>query len=238
MGLEVQNHGNDDARYHDIRWLGGRIADTGLRSANGMGVSLSGYGSDCQIDSLFENNRFAAIEGVGIRNSVFSARFGRQTRPVDILSFTGERPMRDNVIRNCRTIGRANGNVLLRGQTGLQMSGNDLSLAGGVLCRDINTSLVKADRYRTAGTSSLFVEGTSAGNRWTGCTFDNGLSARAFSTLRFLGAGTCDNLVSDSRLVRGAEGVDADNLSGASRNTVTAFEQPSGRIRTVLGRQA
>lgn len=223
MGLEVQNHSSADMieRYHDIIWEGGSVRNTGLKAADGQGVSFSGKGGNCRANTLFDNNLLACIEGVGVRSSYFTGRAQNQLRSCNPLSFTNIIPMWDNIVEDFRTIGRANGEVQFWCTRGLKLRHNIIDLTGGIHIRDMTGLESIGDVYSTRSKIGLFIEGNSYNNRWRDFRLDSSETPLgAFSTIRFYGPQVHNNIVETAQLAKARDGVEVDNLLGARNNRV------------------
>lgn len=227
MGFEVQNHGHaigdTKQRYFDIVWDGGVIQNTGLVDAtNGQGVSFSGHGADCRVNTLFDNTSYCAIEGVGVSSSKFSGRVRNQmARPSDPLSFTNTLPMHDLTIEDFKTLGQVDGSVLLRSITGLTMRGNVLDLSGYV---DItNTQKLRStnDTYKTRHPTGVYINGSEAkNNSWSRLTLDRSETpSGAFSGIRH-DNGANGNLQENLTYIHAGDGVEFDNIGGAFNNWI------------------
>lgn len=224
MGLEVQNHVADTTvRYNDVVWEGGFIKDTGLIAGDGQGVSLSGYGENCRVDTLFDNNLFACIENVGASYSTFSGRAKNCTRSCDPVAFVNERAMTDNTIVDFKCMEQVNGDVLLRGQDRMRERDCIWRISGDYSVRDNNNGRHKGSTVVGASRYGIYVEastGTAKGNRWEAFSLDNTAGPGNFAMVRFIGANAQGNEVLDTQM-KYSGGVIADHEDGASTPLAT-----------------
>lgn len=215
MGIELQNHGPDNAeRLVDFRWQGGAVRNTGLISGAGMGISLSGTGTDHVVDTLFENNRYAALENVGSSNSRFSGCSRSQTRAKTFpVSFTNTRPMRNNVIADFVCLDRASGGCRIWNQVDLTMRDNRFIVSDAVDFRGIANLRSSGDSYDSSGPLVMTVDQYPAsgrateGNLWDTLTLDGRHGpAGARSPVRFSGSTTRDNVLRNVSIWKGQAG--------------------------------
>ena len=225
MGVEVQNHAGDGVqRYFDVQISGGLIRDTGLSGTHGQGVSLSGPGSDCKINSVFDNCRYAAIENVGASNSVFSGRSRNLTRSCGPLMFTNTTPMADCVIEDFQCLDRANGDVRLENMKGVRLQGNRLSLSGRVVIQDVEGLRASDEAYLVGALPGLLIQSTSGrvckNNEWVRTVIEATGTDRMQPLVQFFGSGTRQNRLIGPTL-RGVGPLRSQNVNGAELNSLT-----------------
>lgn len=228
MGVELSNDplsglGAPDTvtRHFGFKWLGGSIKNTGLVSVPGygMGLSVHGFAEDCEVDSRFDNNMFAAIENVGACNSVFT---GRATNIRDTpsgtvsaaLSFTGNtrldpsRKMSDNVVHDFKAdTGRE---IRFWNQERLTTRGNRFKLSAGtagvgyVTYAGSTKCLSVGDQYDCDGNYVLQAKtevasgGATANCVWEALDLDHSRASNPFQMINFMGNGTIGNIVRPS----------------------------------------
>lgn len=210
MGIELQNHAHDGVpRLIDFRWESGAVRNTGLISGDGMGISLSGLGTDHRVNTLFENNRYAALENVGSSHSMFSGQSRSQTRgDVAPISFTNVWIMRNNTIADFVCLDRASGSCRIWNQLDLTMRNNRLIVAKGVDFRGIANLRSSNDVYDSSGPFVMSVaeyasfKRATQGNVWSGLTLDTRNAAPGLSSaaIRFSGKGTADNVLDNAKV--------------------------------------
>ena len=245
MGLELQNHAHDGVeRLIDFRWEGGAVRDTGLISGDGMGISLSGMGTDHRVNTLFENNRYAALENVGSSHSTFSGRSRLQTRgDVAPISFTNVWIMRSNTIADFVCLDRASGSCRIWNQLGLTMRNNRLVVAKGMDFRGIANLRSSNDLYDSSGPFVLSVadyasfKRATRGNVWSGLTLDTRSAAPGLSSpaIRFAGNGTAENVLDNAKIwarpgsAGQARGKSISNIQGARGNALKGSYTINGK---------
>lgn len=239
MGLEVQNHNAVQVtRYSEVEWIGGRVANTGLVGVNGMGISLSGKGTDCKVDARFDNNLTCALEVVGASNSTFSGRAVNQTRAVDVISMSGTYvTMTDNTLEDFKCVGAANGFAKIYSQIRLRERGNILNLSGGFTeYRNVIDGRSSDCAYISNEVYALYMEGETTGNVWENAELNNSASTGNFATVRFSGADTTGNQFLNPVIRQGTGGNPVDQVGGALVNyvheSVNAVGVPINRIVT------
>lgn len=195
-----------------------------------QGVSFSGYGSDCRVDTTFDNNSFANIEGVGVSSSKFSGRVRNQlARPADPLSFTNNLGMRDLTIADFKTLGEADGSALLRDIVGLTMRGNVLDLSGYVDVTNTEKLRSTDDRYKTRHPFGIYINGANAkDNSWSRLLLDRSATpGGAYAGIRH-DNGAAGNLQREITYIHAADGVEFDNQGGAYNNWISGRRSTAG----------
>lgn len=237
MAWEFQNHayeiGSLTQRYFDIQILNAVAKNTGLTVVDkGMGVSLSGYGSDCKVDSEFDNNSFCCIENVGASSSKFSGRSKNLTRMCAPISFTNNLPMRDNTIEDFKTLDIAMGEVRIRTQIGLITRGNVFKVTGSIDYTNCSGAKSWGDSYETMAPVVVYVNGAgSVKCLWRDLDIDHSdAGGGAFAAVRF-DNGANGNLLLNTKLIPAASGQPADNTSGAYGNWLDTTRDIDGYVR-------
>jgi hypothetical protein len=243
MGIEFQNHNDGSvlARYRDISVTNCVFKSIGDSGSFGMGVSLSGVGYGCNVDNnTFDDCFDVALEGVGCSSSSFSHNtFANMTQAVDIISLSGSRGMSNNVIIGNKTVGVANGAVVIRNQTNPVFSDNILSTASAMDVRDTTGMRGSNNIITTTDQIALVFDGTATtvtNNILYNSTFDNHTNATNFSCVRFAGADATNNRLIGCTLYKGTGGVDTDQITSAINNTIIdAWDGATGeRLRAYL----
>lgn len=155
MGVEIQNHGDGDRiyRYRDIIIEGTTIDKT--PPLNGMGVSLSGWGDQCQvrnsrfIDCAGPNVEIVGADNTTIENNSFVGNVGT---PIAISN--------TRVVKGCRILGNtvtgAPGvGLFVEAADGVVIARNDLSTSGAFVIKARHVEIT--DNILTGiGTGQLF----------------------------------------------------------------------------------
>lgn len=155
MGVEIQNHGDGDRvyRYRNVAIDGTTINRT--PPLNGMGVSLSGWGDQCQV----RNCRFAdcagpSVEIVGADNTTIEGNhfIGNIGTPIAISN--------RRVVKGCRILGNTvtgapDCGLFIEAADGVLIVGNELSTAGAFVIKAKHVDII--DNILTGiGTGQLF----------------------------------------------------------------------------------
>ena len=233
MAIEFQNHVDIEdktERYKNVEVTWCTFKNIGLSGDNGMGVSLSGYGTKCVVDhNTFDNCLQVAIEPVGVQDSSFSHNtFQNMTRECDPISASGARIMEGNkyVGNVCRDI--ANGRVNLYSQKNATVKDN-LFKVNFMFFRDITGSTIADNVVENTGVYSLYMEGYSTGNTIENTTLDNTQAVSNFSLIRFATEGTTGNVIRGVRISPDYKGGQtADQILGAAGNYVHDVKFLSG----------
>jgi hypothetical protein len=155
MGVEIQNHGDGERvyRYRDIVVEGTTIAKTA--PINGMGISLSGWGSTCRI----RNNRFVDCTGPGVEI------VGADDATIEGNHFVGSlgTPVaisNTRVVKGCRIVdnkvtGAPLVGLFIEAADGVTITGNDLSTAGAFVIKARHVDII-GNRLTAIGTAQLF----------------------------------------------------------------------------------
>lgn len=221
MGIEVQNNShpfNNTQRYFDIVYEGGSIRRTGLEQPDGMGISLTGYGSDCKVDTLFDDTLYAAIECIGASSSKFTGRTQNLTRYCHPLAFTNALPMIDNTVYDFKTIDKAAGSVLLRTNDNMTLRNNTFWIEGYVDVTNMTNLKSFGDKYKGEHPIGIYLNGATEKCVWDGLDLDHsGAGGGAFASIR-ADNGANGNLFFNMKETRAPAGQFFDNNGGAFGN--------------------
>lgn len=217
MGIEIQNHAVDTkSRYSEIKIQNCFFKNMGLIEY-GMGISLSGYGDNCNIyNNVFSNCRIG-VELVGASSSeVDSNSFINFLRPSSTsLEFTGSRIMTQNKVCNNSSNGDT-GDIKIWTNQDINLSNNSFSgEIMSVFFRDVSRLRAINENYKTKGIYSTLIEGVSVQNQFINCIFNNSSSTTNNSVFRTNSATCTNTTLQGCSFFKGTGGVVMDAIGGA-----------------------
>lgn len=232
MGLEVQNNVNDGVqRYQDIRWVGGGVLNTGLvYDREGQGISFTGLGSDCTVDTRFHNNGYVSFENVGGSFVHLSGRASGLTRNASPIALSNSLPMFNGSISNFECLDTCTADILIGNQRGLTLQDNHFRTTGRVRFIGAQNCVSRRETYEVGSPIGLLVaqnkvEGISRNNVWEDLTIISHAPAAsaAASVVRFAGPDIQGNRLTRLRTNgRAAVAADIAQFNGAAGNGLTS----------------
>lgn len=211
MGIEAQNHTDTEYRYQDIVIMNCMFNNIGTSGSNGMGISLSGRGSNCIVrDNTFIECATIGIEGVGVCYSIFDNNlFVIESNKYKPFSFSNDRVMIKNKVTNNTINDSTNHNTesIFRNMQQCRFENNDFSQAS---LRDVSDCVFMNNLYKSIGNYALYMEGNTSNNRFLYEVFDNSSSVNNYATIRIYTDNCVDNLFHHCRIKKGIGGATYD----------------------------
>lgn len=215
MGIELQNHGNDN-----IRFSGGSISKCRFEMLSsflyGYAISLTGRGEHISIGDCYFDKCYMGIELVGFNHTVITDNTINNGRGEYLIAATNVRRMTGTIIANNTFIGQQ---MFITNSVDTQIMGNTFSDCVGVVFTNTSKSLFKDNNCVFKSNCSVGIMLDNAyNNRIENNQLDMTASANFYSVMRAYGSLSKYNVFKENFIAKPEGGSVFDQINDAASN--------------------